>query len=198
MAKNEDVEKIVEEIVGDPTIEDTIKGADLKFIVNSKGEIIDLEDLLVPAYARCDNCPIASLCPSFKKGHHCRVEEALVVRTVQYLADQGVDQKDTLTIYSFLTNLLNLHRVQRIISVIDLSAAAYDKQARENFSRYLSLLNSIDKRYVSVLKELLATRKERKNVPREQEKGFFEVLAQALENEVRTGEKEAKKGKEKK
>ena len=182
----------------DKDIEETIKAADLKFIVNSKGEIIDLEELLVPTYARCDNCPITHMCPSFKEGHHCRVEEALVIRTVQYLADQGVDQKDTLTIYSFLTNLLNLHRVQRIISVIDLSAAAYDKQARENFSRYMSMLNSVDKRYVSVLKELLATRKERKNVPKEQEKGFFEVLAQALENEARTDEKDAKKGKERK
>ena len=164
-------------------IEETIETAGIKYIVNSFGEVIDLEQLLIPSYSTCVNCPIKTTCPEFEADSHCKIEEALVIRTVQHLADQGIDQKDSLTMFSFLNNLLMLHRLQRMAPVIDYGAAAVDRFAREQFAKYLSMLASVDRRYIVVLKELMATRKERRNVRETQDSGFMDMIAKAIEAE---------------
>ena len=164
-------------------IEETVETAGTKYIVNSFGEIIDLDQLLIPSYSTCVNCPIKNTCPEFETDSHCKIEEALVIRTVQHLADQGIDEKDSLTMFSFLNNLLMLHRLQRMAPVIDYGAAAVDRFAREQFAKYLSMLASVDRRYVSVLKERMATRKERRNVREEPTSGFMDMIAKAIEAE---------------
>jgi hypothetical protein len=145
-------------------IEGAIYDSDTKVVLFGNN-IIKLEDLLVPDFISCNRCPKAGNCPAEEASRkaepsHCLIEEGLVIEATKDLMHYyNITIKDKLVLFSFIINLLNLHRLSRMGARIN-----YDLVNSEDnmdiMNKYMAMLAKIDGRYHKGLSELQATRKE--------------------------------------
>jgi hypothetical protein len=163
-----------------PTFDDTIDRAD-RTIVLKNGDIITLEDLLMPGYSECNNCPLAphrpilgydsegnpmlgnsvpGKCPSYQKNSHCTIEEAIVLETVYDFNNREKIPGNKYSLYALLTAIVNKHRVDRLGQNINLQMAPYSKFHAEIVTKYMSMANAVNTQYLKTLKEKIATEKE--------------------------------------
>ena len=143
-------------------IKDLIDGVNNKIVIGNNNQIIKIDDLLTPELMNCLNCPIWKTCPtrnaSMEVGH-CLIEEGLIIESTKDLAMEfGISTKDKLVLFSFMLNLLNLHRLSRLGARINF--VLQDKDNFDVMNKYMAMLAKIDGRYHKSLQELQATRKE--------------------------------------
>jgi hypothetical protein len=147
-------------MVGD--INSAIADADNKIIIGKDDKLIRIDDLLVPEFSRCSRCPLYGGCPAqqeSEEAEHCLIEEGLVIESTKELVGYyGITIKDKLVMFSFLINLLNLHRLSRMGAMIQFGL--YEKDNFDIMNKYMAMVAKIDGRYHKALQELQATRKE--------------------------------------
>lgn len=144
-------------------IDNAIFDADTKVVIDKNDRVvIRLDDLLVPEFSRCSRCPLYGRCPSQKNSEdvgYCLIEEGLVIESTKELVNHyGITIKDKLVMFSFILNLLNLHRLSRMGAMIQFGI--YDKDNFDIMNKYMAMVAKIDGRYHKALQELQATRRE--------------------------------------
>ncbi len=164
-------------------IDEIINGAGSKVIIGDHNQLISIDDLLLPELMICRRCPIWNSCPAQKaseKVGHCLIEEGLIIETTKDLAmEYGISIKDKLVLFSFMINLLNLHRLSRLGSRINF--VMHDKDNFDIMNKYMAMLAKIDGRYHKSLQELQATKKEQfrlKQVVSQDGQTFMQIMTE--------------------
>jgi len=145
-------------------IDTAIAEADHRVMI-SGNRVIRLDDLLVPDFIQCHRCPKQGNCPAQEASeredaNHCLIEEGLVIEATRDLMNYyDITIKDKLVLFSFMINLLNLHRLSRMGTKINYNLAN-DEDNMDIMNKYMAMLAKIDGRYHKGLTELQATRKE--------------------------------------
>lgn len=176
---------MTEEIIK-PNIEEIAENdgeVDTRLFTDTNGNIIQLDDLLMPSFSECNYCPIKNKCPVFKEDSHCRIEEAMVVESVKNLTisqNQDVTTKFKLTMFDFLVQLVLQFRLQIVGSRIDYNRLTDPKMA-DLLNKYVSMTASVSRRYMEGLKELSATPREQLKGKRNQKASGYIVYAEQME-----------------
>jgi len=136
-------------------------------------EVLNMNKMVKPYLQKCGACVFTD-CP--KRGNDdavCPFEKDFVTSIINTLRDEGIDVEglDRLLIFPLIQNFLRMRRMY-IIETSEKFISLFNTKDGQNKAReFYKVLKDTENTYIRSLKELLATRKEKraKTTKREQE-----------------------------
>lgn len=160
LSENKDLlEEIVDESI--KVVED-----DFLFIEKDDGvlELLSMDKMIKPHIQLCGACQLTD-CP--KKGEPkdaCVFEKDFVITIIKTLREEGIDVEglDRLLIFPLIQNYLRMRRMY-ILETSEKFLNLFNTKDGQNKAReFYKVLKDSENTYIRALKELLATRKEKK------------------------------------
>jgi hypothetical protein len=146
----------------------------LAFVADESGKLVRLETLITPGYfSRCRLCPLVE-CPmrvnnpTPEYDDHCRIEEAALIDASNEFIVEGGSLKNRLMLVSLFDNIVLKLRMSRVGAQIDYRRIVDNPKMMTILDRYVSMMMSIDRRYVADIKEMQLTPKEKDAKKKEQ------------------------------
>ena len=146
----------------------------LAYIADESGKLVKLETLVTPGYfSHCRMCPLVT-CPmrvnepTEDYDDHCRVEEAALISASNEFIIEGGSLKNKLMLLSLFDNIVLKLRMARVGAQIDYRRIVDNPKMLTILDRYVSMMMSIDRRYVADIKEMQLTPKEKDAKKKEQ------------------------------
>jgi len=155
---------------------DAIIDADVlnKIVTDNDGRLVSIDELLTPGYfSHCRNCPLSDCLmrvdePTPEYDDHCRIEEAAIIEATKEFVNEGGSLKSKMVLLSVYDNLVLKLRMARVGAQINYIEIVDNPKMLSVLDKYVSMMMSIDRRYMAAVKEMQLTPKEKDAKKREQ------------------------------
>jgi len=144
-----------------------IDGEVLSVVSDQSGTLVKLEDLITPGYfSKCRLCPLME-CPvrvnepTEEYDDHCRIEEAALIDATNEFVKEGGSLSHKLMLLSLFDGIVLKLRMSRVGAQIDYRQITNNPKMLGILDRYVSMMMSIDRRFVAAIKEMQLTPKEK-------------------------------------
>lgn len=145
-----------------------------KMVSDNEGNLITLDELLQPGfYSACRRCPLYK-CPmrvdepTEEYDDHCRIEEGALIEITKEFVNEGGSLSQKATLVSLFDNYVLKLRMARVGSQINYISIVDNPKMLGVLDKYVSMMMSIDRRYMAAVKEMQLTPKEKDAKKKEQ------------------------------